>query len=157
MSVRRSNLARHLIRGVTRLELVVTITAAVVLGSLAVPTFNTYLERSRVARAVSDIGTVSLQLHRRQVDTGSLPATLAEAGIRPRDDPWGRPYEYLRVAGANSGRLRKDRNLVPINTDFDLYSRGPDGISGGPLTAQQSRDDIVRAKNGGYIGVAANY
>jgi general secretion pathway protein G len=144
-------------RGVTRLELVVLIGVAVVLGSFAVPAFNTYLERSRVARAVSDIGTASLQLHRRRLDTGSLPATLAEAGILLGDDPWGRPYEYLRIAGANSGQLRKDQDLVPINTDFDLYSRGPDGMSGGPLTVLQSRDDVVRAKDGEYIGVAANY
>ncbi len=143
--------------GFTLIELVVVLAAIVVLGSLAIPAFNSYVERSRVARAVSDIGTVSLQLYRWQLNTRSFPATLAEAGIPPGNDPWGRPYEYLRVAGANNGQLRKDHNLVPINTDFDLYSKGPDGASVGPLTAQSSRDDVVRGNNGAYIGVAANY
>ena len=143
--------------GVTLLELMVVVAAIVVLGSLAVPAFNGYIERSRVARAVSDIGTVSLQLYRWQLNTRTFPATLAEAGIPPGNDPWGRPYEYLRVAGANNGQLRKDHNLVPINTDFDLYSKGSDGDSVGPLTAPVSRDDVVRANNGAYIGVAANY
>ena len=143
--------------GVTLLELMVVVAAIVVLGSLAVPAFNGYIERSRVARAVSDIGTVSLQLYRWQLNTRNFPATLAEAGIVLGNDPWGRPYRYLRVAGANVGQLRKDHNLVPINTDFDLYSLGPDGQSAAALTAQPSRDDIVRANNGAYIGVAANY
>jgi general secretion pathway protein G len=61
------------------------------------------------------------------------------------------------VAGRPIGQLRKDRNLVPINTDFDLFSRGKDGQTNFPLTAQRSRDDIVRANNGGYIGLASDY
>jgi general secretion pathway protein G len=144
-------------RGVTLLELMVVLAAAVVLASLAIPAFNSYVERSRVAVAVSNIGTVSLQLYRWQLNTRSFPATLAEAGIAPGNDPWGRPYRYLRVTGTNSGLLRKDHNLVPINTDFDLYSMGPDGQSALALTALRARDDVVRANNGAYIGVAANY
>lgn len=142
--------------GVTLLELVAAFAVVGVLASIAIPTFMGYIERSRVARAVSDIGTLSLNLYRWQLNTRTLPATLAEAGLGG-NDPWGRPYVYLRVAGANQGQLRKDRNLVPINTDFDLYSLGPDGDSVGPLTAQKSRDDVVRANNGAYIGVAENY
>ena len=53
--------------------------------------------------------------------------------------------------------VRKDKNLVPINTDFDLYSLGKDGLSAGPLTAKDSRDDIVRANNGAFIGRAEDY
>jgi general secretion pathway protein G len=143
--------------GFTLLELMVVLAAGVVLASLAIPAFNSYVERSRVAVAVGNIGTASLHLYRWQLNTRSFPATLAEAGIVLGNDPWGRPYRYLRVAGANVGLLRKDHNLVPINTDFDLYSMGPDGQSAAALTAQPSRDDIVRANNGAYIGVAANY
>jgi len=46
---------------------------------------------------------------------------------------------------------------VPINSDYDLYSKGPDGLSLKPLTAAPSRDDIVRANNGSFIGIAADY
>jgi general secretion pathway protein G len=143
-------------RGVTLLELIAVLAAVLVLSSIAIPAFNGYIERARIARAVSDIGTISLQIYRWQLNTRTFPATLAEAGAGG-SDPWGRPYVYLRVAGANNGELRKDHNLVPINTDFDLYSRGPDGESVAPLTAQRSRDDIVRANDGRYIGLAANY
>jgi general secretion pathway protein G len=63
----------------------------------------------------------------------------------------------LRVAGASPGRLRKDEQRAPLNTDFDLYSMGPDGASAAPLPAQPSRDDVVRADDGAFIGLAINY
>ena len=132
------------------------VAAALIVGSFAVPAFNGYVERSRVARAVSDIGTMSLKLHRWQQDVHILPENLAQAGIFGVD-PWGRPYVYLRVADARRAQLRKDGELVPINTDFDLYSLGPDGVSALALPAAPSRDDVVRAANGAYIGLAANY
>jgi general secretion pathway protein G len=64
---------------------------------------------------------------------------------------------YLRAADASRSQLRKDGERVPLNTDFDLYSLGPDGLSSLALPAAPSRDDVVRAANGAYIGVASNY
>ena len=55
------------------------------------------------------------------------------------------------------GKARKDHFLHPINTDFDLYSMGPDGKSTAPLTAKISQDDIIRANDGGFVGLAAHY
>jgi general secretion pathway protein G len=55
------------------------------------------------------------------------------------------------------GQKRKDKNLIPINSDFDLFSMGPDGMSTSPLTANISRDDIVRGRNGDFYGVAVDY
>jgi general secretion pathway protein G len=137
-------------------DVLVALAAILIVGSFAVPAFNGYVERSRVARAVSDIGTMSLKLHQWQRSGKTLPASLAEAGIAGVD-PWGRPYVYVRAADASRARLRKDGELVPLNTDFDLYSLGPDGVSALALPAAPSRDDVVRAANGAYIGVAANY
>jgi general secretion pathway protein G len=137
-------------------DVIAVLAAALIVGSFAIPAFNGYVERSRVARAVSDIGTISLKLHRWQRDAHTLPANLAEAGIAGVD-PWGRPYVYLRAADASRARLRKDGELVPLNSDFDLYSLGPDGVSALALPAAPSRDDVVRAANGAYIGLAANY
>ncbi len=52
---------------------------------------------------------------------------------------------------------RRDRFLVPINTYYDLYSVGKDGASVAPLTAGPSKDDIVRANDGGFIGLGRLY
>jgi general secretion pathway protein G len=143
-------------QNVTKRDLIVVVAGALLLGSFAIPAFSGYIERSRVARAVSDIGTLSLQLYRWERDTNTLPATLAEAGLGG-DDPWGRPYVYRRAADARQAGLRKDGELVPLNTDFDLYSLGPDGVSALALPAAPSHDDVVRAGNGAYIGLAVNY
>jgi general secretion pathway protein G len=72
-------------------------------------------------------------------------------------DIWGNPYQYLRLDPKDPGTPRKDKWIVPINSDYDLYSMGKDGKSTSPLTANSSRDDIIRASNGSYIGLAANY
>ena len=55
------------------------------------------------------------------------------------------------------GQARKDHFLVPLNSDYDLYSKGPDGKSSPPLTAEASRDDIIRANDGAYFGLASDY
>jgi general secretion pathway protein G len=89
--------------------------------------------------------------------TGELPASLDELRIGSRNDPWGSPYRYLRIEGRNRGQWRKDRFLVPLNYDYDLYSMGPDGRSRPPLTAADSRDDVVRAGNGAFLGKAEDY
>jgi general secretion pathway protein G len=72
----------------------------------------------------------------------------------------GKPYQYLKIEGADTkgkANMRKDKNLVPINSDFDLYSTGADGKTTPPLTAKNSHDDVVRANNGAYYGLASNY
>ena len=55
------------------------------------------------------------------------------------------------------GKMRKDRFLVPINSDYDLYSMGEGGTSVPPLTAKSSRDDIIRANDGQFVGLAEKY
>ncbi|MCK5349609.1 MAG: prepilin-type cleavage/methylation domain-containing protein, partial [Desulfobacula sp.] len=92
-----------------------------------------------------------------EMERGSFPLNLAQIGLDTLRDPWGNPYQYLPVQGAKIGKLRKDHALVPVNTDFDLYSVGPDGKSLGPFTAKASRDDIVRANNGQYVGPVSGY
>jgi general secretion pathway protein G len=143
-------------RGASSPEIAGALAALMLLCSFAVPAFNGYVERGRTARAVSDIGTISLQLDRWQRNSAGLPETLGEAGI-VAVDPWGRPYVYLRIADGSPSRQRKNGALAPLNADFDLYSYGPDGLSQPPITAAASRDDIVRARNGSFIGVAQNY
>lgn len=72
----------------------------------------------------------------------------------------GRDNEHERErdrGGSYMGQVRKDRNLVPINSNFDLYSMGQDGQSRPPLTARVSRDDIIYANDGAFIGLAEDY
>lgn len=57
----------------------------------------------------------------------------------------------------NIGSARKDGNLVPINTYYDLCSVGKDGKTKLPLRAKDSHDDIIYANDGDYIGLASEF
>lgn len=144
-------------RGFTLLELLLATALLALLGALAVPAYRGYVDRVNESRAVADIGGLQISLYRWELSTGALPLTLAAAGLDGLRDPWGRPYVYLNMATAGPNDVRKDKNLHPLNTDFDLYSLGRDGDSKLPLTASVSRDDILRANNGAFIGRAEDY
>ncbi len=47
--------------------------------------------------------------------------------------------------------------MNPVNSDYDLYSKGPDGDTQKQFTAAKARDDIVRANNGRYYGTAEDH
>ena len=57
----------------------------------------------------------------------------------------------------NPKGARKDRFLHPLNSTYDLYSVGKDGKTVAALTAKASKDDIIRANDGGFIGLAVKY
>ncbi len=142
----------------TLLELFIVIAVAGVLASIAVPTYQSAVQKTKVTLAVADILKISLQIQRYNTVNNAFPATLADINMDTMLDPWGNPYQYLSFAGLKGkGKMRKDKNLVPINTQFDLYSMGKDGQSKPPLTAAPSRDDIVMANDGAYVGLAADY
>ena len=89
---------------------------------------------------------------------GFLPDSLDEIFNPIPLDPWGNPYQYLNHdTESGNGALRKDKNLVPINSDYDLYSTGADGKTASPLTAKISHDDIVRGRNGAFVGFGLDY
>jgi general secretion pathway protein G len=131
---------------------------AAVLTGIAVPAYQNYRERARINQAKTDIAAMSALIANAYQDLKAYPDSLDQVGLGGMRDPWGNPYGYLNLGAKGAkGHARKDHSLVPINTDFDLYSMGPDGRSSPPLTAKHSRDDIVRANDGAFIGVASDY
>ena len=143
-------------KGFTVIELILTTALIGILASIARPKFQDAVDRSRMTRAVGDINSISIDLNNYRLEEGTLPLYLSEVGLGDLVDPWGNPYRYVAIRGYSvyTERLRKDRFLVPINSDFDLYSMGPDGESTAGLTVGISMDDIIRASDGGYVGVA---
>jgi general secretion pathway protein G len=155
------------------------------LAGIAAHPLHAALTQARNARAISEVSMLQREIVMYEAERGSLPPTLAEIGRGGMLDPWGRPYAYVPFptaggggngnggggngnggggggggnggGGGIAGIARKDRFLVPINSTYDLYSVGADGKSTGPLTASISRDDIIRANDGGYVGLASGY
>ncbi len=149
--------AQPLERGFTLVELALTVALIGVLSTVAISGYANYQDRARKTQVIVDIKCMSTEIDGYEIATGQLPSTLAQAGVGGTIDIWGNPYQYLRLDPKDKGHPRKDKFIVPINSDYDLYSMGPDGRSVAPLTSKLSRDDIVRASNGSYIGVAAHY
>lgn len=142
------------------MELMIVLVIGAMLVTVGVPAYDAYVRRAKVAKAIGDMGRISLEIERFRLNNNDrIPLALDELPMDIPLDPWQRPYDFLNIpaAGPGVGALRKDGALVPLNTDFDLYSRGADGETAGPLSAAQSLDDIVRANNGAYFGPAEDY
>jgi len=142
------------------LDLILTLVIASLLAALAVPAYNGFIDKGKNARAIGDIGSISVQIESfRLRNNDRIPVNLNELPSQVALDPWSNPYSFLniKVAGPGASGLRKDGKLNPLNTDFDLFSMGSDGESRDPLSAKVSRDDIVRANNGDFIGLGEDY
>ena len=149
-------------RGLTIIELLITISIVGLLAGIGAPIFTGYLETAKNTKAIADIRNIlETGINLYEFANGSIPISLADleqgGGIL---DPWGNTYSYLNFAAAGpswKGKARKDRFLVPLNSDYDLFSKGKDGKSVSPLTSKLSWDDIIRANDGGYVGLASDY
>lgn len=209
-------------KGFTLIELLMVIAVIGILSAIALPVYSSYTEKARASAAVLGIGVIQRAIAAYYVESNDYPSNLAGIGMDGMKDPWGHPYQYLKIAGPTNGNSgsnqangngnggtsgggtasknkatgnkggvdaggigtsggastggtsgggtsgnnegggssptpRKDHNLVPINTDYDLYSMGPDGQSVAPLTAKASRDDIIRGADGAFIGRASDF
>ncbi|MBN2124290.1 MAG: prepilin-type N-terminal cleavage/methylation domain-containing protein [Deltaproteobacteria bacterium] len=144
--------------GFTLVELLVTVGILATLASIAVPTYSRFIDKARITKAIAEIRILEKEIMAYSEGKESLPQTLDDIGRGNLMDPWGNPYQYLNLqTTSGKGKARKDRFLVPLNTDFDLYSMGKDGSSSPPLTAKSSYDDIIRANDGRYVGIASEY
>ncbi len=144
-------------RGFTVVELVIVFCIIGTVASMSGPRDLMYKEKVKVTIAITDISTIGKEIMAYELANNQYPDDLSELGLPNTTDPWGNPYQYTKVEGTPQGELRKDRFMVPVNSDFDLYSMGPDGSSSSPFTARASRDDIVRANDGGYVGTVENF
>jgi len=149
----------------TLIEVLLIVAIIGTLSALLVPSFTNLLEKARVNQTITDIVKISRELDDYLIDNGTLPETLVEliqdSAPLELSDPYGNPYEYLVIFGKRKqdvqGKWRKDRFLVPVNSDYDLYSMGKDEDSQAAFTARASRDDIVRANDGQFFGLAIKY
>jgi len=182
------------VRGFTFIEIMIVMAIIGTLSAIAAPNYLKYRTKGKIALAMTDIRIIEKEIMCYWIDTGELPDSLSDLTNGNITDPWGNPYQYLKIGGITAGivdnpsdstptaednpsdsrptaednpsdsvnpgvlgQMRRDHFLVPVNTDFDLYSLGKDGRSQSPFTAAASQDDIVRANNGLYVGLVSEY
>jgi general secretion pathway protein G len=171
--------------GLTLLELLIVIAIIGILSGIAVPFYFGQVEKARVIKATAELDNLQMEITNFELDYSRLPATLEEIKSDGLTDPWGNAYRYLNFAALEgdspeeedpgSGKNKKGKAKVkkggteaessirldpfntPLNSDYDLYSCGKDGKSAAPIGDPLSEDDIVRGRDGAYIGPASLY
>ena len=111
--------------GLTVIELLLVVAILGIVVAIALPAYTDYRDRMNVSRAVSDIAVLNTSARLYMNEFKVPPPSLAAIGAAGRLDPWGNPYEYMDLTTAGGpGNARKNKNLVPINSYYDLYSKG---------------------------------
>jgi general secretion pathway protein G len=133
MAINKSN-------GFTLLELLVVMVIIGLLAGYVGPKYFAQIGKSEVKTAKAQINSLSKALDQYRLDNGHYPSSengLAALNTAPGNepkwqgpylekkvpnDPWGYPYQY-RMPGEHG--------------DFDLWSNGSDGTSGGEKEAAE--------------------
>ncbi|MDD2899687.1 MAG: prepilin-type N-terminal cleavage/methylation domain-containing protein [Desulfuromonadaceae bacterium] len=139
--------------GFTMVELIVITAILAVLAMMAMPAYNSYLISAKNAACVSDIRVIekAISAYLLENNTTVPAATLGEMGIVSPLDPWKRQYEYQLVV---AGSELEDSAGNPLNTDYDLYSKGENGLSIPAFGHDaENKDDIARSNDGVFVGV----
>jgi type IV pilus assembly protein PilA len=90
-------------RGFTFIELLQVAAIVGILFAIAVPAYNNYLKRARVAEALAQLGDARVAVNDFFGRWGYLPADNAQAGLLPADEIKGK---YLRRLEVTNGALR---------------------------------------------------
>lgn len=141
-------------QGYTLLELLFAVAIVGVLALAATSAYTKAMDRAKNRAAIADIAELEVAIERYRTTHFALPDTLPTPGL----DPWGHSYIYTKLEGVHGkGSARKDHKLNPLNSDFDLFSAGKNGTYKSQISNKNSLDDIIRARNGAYIGLAADF
>lgn len=149
--------------GFTLQEILIALTVGAILIAIALPAYTSYVDKARNKAAIGDLLKIQTQIQEFYTEQFRYPTDLTEIASRlPNggNDPWNRPYVYLNIANGGPGimgSVRKDHALNPINSDYYLYSTGKDGVTKKQISQKDSVDDIIRARDGGFIGVASDF
>ena len=147
-------------RGLTVVELMFAVAIVAILTSIAIPSYQAVFYKNQIAQATTDIRALAVKIDLYYTDNGQYPLDLTYVGCTNGTciDPWGYQYQYIDHALLHgNGHVRRDRSLNPLNNDYDLYSIGRDGLTAFPITQSVSQDDVIRAGNGSYFGLASAF
>ncbi len=120
-------------RGFTLVELLVVVVIITLLAALVGPRIMQNVGKGQQASAKAQIELLGAALDQFRLDTGRYPSTSEGLGalmLNPGEDSWDGPY--LKKAVPKDPWKRPYNYKAPGDYgDYDLYSYGLDGSSGG--------------------------
>ncbi len=143
----------------TTVEMLIVVSVFVLIASITINTGLAFIDKIRARTVISDLKAIQIEVDKFYKASGSYPDGLDEIYTSTQTDPWNIAYQYLRIKGGPpnvTGKQRKYKSLK-VNTSYDLYSMGPDQETASPLTASISLDDIIRGRNGDFIGYVTDF
>ena len=160
--------------GFTLVELLVVIAVLGILTVFGMSAYGHFIDRAKNTRAIAEIRLLEKDIMDFFHTNDRNPFTLAEIGRGTMLDPWKSSYQYLNFETApnpedkwrTQGNKNKSKGkgkgkgldkTTAVNSDYDLYSRGKDRISVPDIEGEASKDDIIRAADGRYLGSASEY
>jgi len=143
--------------GFTIIELMAVTTIMGTLSVMAMARTSYTVTQARIAKATGDIRALAADIQGYQTASAghALPPGLVDIDRAGILDPWGRPYVYVLFSAG--GTPRTDVFGVDLNSEYDVYSMGPDGLSTTSITAGSSQDDVLLGNDGGFIGRATRF
>jgi len=121
-------------RGFTLLELLVVVAIIALLVGYVAPRYFSQVGKSEIGLARAQIDSLEKALDQYRLDTGHYPSTeqgLAALQDRPSNEPkWGGPYMRKAIPPDPWGQPYRYQS-PGSHGEFDLYSYGKDGQSGG--------------------------
>ena len=139
--------------GWTLIELFTILAIISILAVFAFFAYKNYHQKAKIVNAVATLTNIEKEIEIYLIDKMTLPPDLSFISLPTNRDPWNHPYVYQPDLSITS-RVRVG---VDINSGYDLYSMGQDGLSNPDIDAVESRDDIIRANNGRFKGLAERY
>ena len=157
-------------RGFTLIELIVVLGVVALLTIIGTAVYSHFIDKAKNTRAIAEIRVLEKEILEFWQTNDRLPDSLGELDRAALLDPWKTPYQYINFATTSGGEeIRRTTGKKgkgkgkgsgkssSLNEDFDLFSMGKDRMSGPDLSDASSQDDIVRANDGSYTGLASEY
>lgn len=153
LSARGQQVTRLDCCGFTLVELMVVVAILGVLATMAIPLFNGYMKTVKNGACTADIRSIDKAIQAYVIEKNALPASLNDLGMGNPLDPWQRPFEFQVLGPGPAPAPLQDEVLGDrLNMDYDLYSKGEDGLSDPVSGTPGNADDIVRSSDGVYVG-----